>query len=112
LQSVMNNDKMKSLELVRESTSMNFIKELMVDYMKELQTHNKLPLKLAVALSDSKIIVWAEVDDNDEETEDALLLTEAKINSKYFQYGFYINSTILEKSDNLSIPPHFQTIIG
>ena len=64
-----------------------------------------------MALSDSKILVWAVVDDNDEKTEDALIIAEAKVNGKYYEKGFYLNSTIIEKSDNLSVPPHYQKII-
>lgn len=71
-----------------------------------------MPLKLALGLSESKILVWSEIKDDDEETEDALLLIEAKINGKYRPFGFYVNSTIIEESDRISIPPHYQTIIN
>jgi hypothetical protein len=106
-----NEDEVAMSKLVRQQTSMSFIKRLIYDYLKELK-QRKTPLRLALSLSDSKILVWAEIENDDEVAEDALLLAEAKINAAYSQYGFYVDSTILEKRDNISTPPpHFQTII-
>lgn len=95
---------------VRETSSRFFITKILVDYLNEIKTFNKIPIKLALGLSDSKILVWSEINDDDEATEDALLLAEARVNNKYQANGFYINSTIIEKSDNLNIPPHYQKI--
>lgn len=97
---------------MRETSSIFFIGNLVKDFIEELRTYSKIPNKLAMGMSDSKILVWAEVNDGDESTEDAVLLSEAKVNAKYHQYGFFINSTIIEKSDNLDIPPHYTKIIG
>ena len=33
-----------------------------------------------MSLSDAKILVWAEIKVNDEKTEDALILTQTKVN--------------------------------
>src|SRR5258705_3866166 len=97
---------------VRVGSTMYFISNIIKDYLQELKTQNRLPNRLALGLSDSKILVWSEINDNDNDVEDALLIAEAKVNGKYHEYGFYLNSTIIEKSDNLSIPSHYQTIIG
>lgn len=94
----------------RVSTSMYFIKNLLLDYVTELKNFKLKPSKIALDLSDAKILVWAEIEDEDEETEDALILAEAKANSKYSDYGFHITSTIVEKSDSMPIPPHYQTL--
>lgn len=96
---------------IRETSSKFFISCILKDYINELKSSQRNPLKLSMALSDSKILVWAEIDDNDEKTEDALLIAEAKVNGKYYEKGFYLNSTIIEKSDNLSTPSHYQSII-
>jgi len=96
---------------VRATNSMYFIKNLVLDYFNELMENNLHPNKLALDLSGTKILVWAEINDNDEETESALILCEAKVNSKYFKYDFNITSTIVEKSDNLEIPPHYQDVL-
>lgn len=104
-------DNNKIFSNMRSNSSQYFISSLVVDYLNELKAAGKNPLKLALGISDSKILVWSEIDDNDEEMENLLLITEAKVNGKYHPKGFYINSTIIEKSDNLNIPPHYQTII-
>jgi len=96
----------------RNSSSLYFIKNLVFDYFNELKSYNSRPVKLALDLSDAKILVWAEIEDNDEATEDALILAEAKANAKYSNYGFHISSTIIEKSDWLPVPPHYQSVIA
>ena len=104
-----NDDKIVSQ--LRSISSQHYIKALVYDYINELKSSNKTPIKLALGISDSKILVWSEIEDNDDTMEDILLLTEAKINGKYYSNGFYINSTIIEKSDNIPVPPHYQPII-
>lgn len=101
----------KAMADIRESSSKFFIRSILTDYLQELKIHRRKPLQLAMALSDSKILVWAVINDNDEETEDALLISEAKVNGKYYEKGFYLNSTIIEKSDRLATPPHYLNII-
>jgi hypothetical protein len=96
---------------MRQTTSLVQIAKLLKDYMDELKKGGLMPLKLLVALSDSKILVWSEINDDDENTEDALLIAEARINGKYHHKGFYLTSTIVEKSDNITPPPHYQPII-
>ena len=95
----------------REVSSKYFISHILADYLNELKSSGKKPLELAMALSDSKILVWAVVNDNDELTEDALLIAEAKVNGKFYDKGFYLTSTIVEKSDKLKTPLHYQKII-
>lgn len=95
----------------RNMSSMMFIQYIITDYLTELNKQERKPLSLALGLSDSKILVWAVVEDDDEATEDALLLAEARVNGKYYQHGFYLNSTIVEKSDKIPTPPHYSPII-
>lgn len=109
---LMSNDAYKLMEKTREQSTMYFVKSIVQDYIKALSSQKSLPVKLALGLSDSKILVWSEIQDDNEDMQDALLLAEAKVNSKYHNLGFYINSTIIEQSDKLDIPPHYQKIIG
>jgi hypothetical protein len=99
------------LSQMRATSTQAFVKSLIYDYLRELKENKTHPLKLAIGLSDSKILVWSEIEDDDEMTEDALLIAEAKVNGKYQAKGFYINSTIIEKSDSMEVPPHYQPII-
>lgn len=107
---VMSGDEISLASQVRNSSSKIYVKKIIFDYLEELGKLNRKPIKLAFGISDSKILVWSEIEDDDEYVEDALLITEAKINGKYHSHGFYLNSTIIEKSDNVAIPNHYQTI--
>ncbi|MFP4042533.1 MAG: hypothetical protein ACLFNL_06475 [Bacteroidales bacterium] len=89
---------------------MFFIEIMLLDYLDELRKKKAIPLRLAFDISKSKILVWAEINDDEEELEKRLILAEALVNSKYYPHGFSINSTIIEKSDNLPIPSHYKTI--
>jgi len=97
---------------MREVSSKFYVSKIVNDYINELKLSGKIPLKLAMGLSDSKLLIWSEINDNDEEMENALLIAEAKVNAKYYKNGFFINSTIIESSDNIPIPPHYQSIIS
>ena len=91
--------------LGKTAAQKHFIPRIIVDYIK-LISGNK-PLKLAFDFNDSEVLVWAEIKDRDEELEKSLLKAEAHINSKYHSYGFDMESTIVESSDNFSVPNHY-----
>jgi hypothetical protein len=93
--------------LGKTAAQKHFIPRIIVDYIK-LISGNK-PLKLAFDFNDSEVLVWAEIKDGEKELEKALLKAEAHINSKYHSYGFDMESTIVESSDNLSVPNHYNT---
>jgi hypothetical protein len=96
----------------RIQSSMYFIKGLLKEYFDSLAEFKTKPRKLGLELSDAKILVWAEINDDDEEAEDALILSEAKANAKYHDYGFHISSTIVETSDKLPVPSHYTSVIA
>lgn len=97
--------------LSRMSSSTFFIKKLVYDYIENLGAKDVKVNNLGLDLSDAKVLVWAEIEDDDEAAEDALRLLEAKINAQYAQYGFNVTSTIVEKSDFITIPSHYQSLI-
>lgn len=96
---------------VRRYSTVYFLKSLMFEYLTEIDPFKGRLRKLALGLSDSKILVWSEIENDDEAVEDALLLAEAKVNAKFFNDGFYLNSTIVEHSDNLPTPAHYQNVL-
>jgi hypothetical protein len=103
-----------SLELAgtsRKQSSQVFITHIVMEYIDELNARERKPLKLAINFSDASVLVWAVIKDDDEQTENALILSEAVINARYFKYGFHISSTILEESDNYPIPSHYQVLL-
>jgi hypothetical protein len=97
--------------LSRVTSTTYFIKNLVIDYITGINDDNISPVKIALDLSEAKVLIWAEIKDDDEETEDKLRLLEAKINAKYSQFGFNLTSTIVEESDYLSVPNHYQSLI-
>jgi len=94
----------------RTQSTKYFIKNIVSDYFKELQKFKLMPQRLAFDFSEAKILVWAQIADDDESTEDALILAEAEANAKYSDNGFYVSSTIVEESDNLKVPGHYNEI--
>lgn len=95
---------------MRNMSSQFFIEELVKEYITELNTRNVMTNQLAFDLSNAKVLVWAEINDFDEDAEDGLILAEAKTNARFSNFGFHISSTIIEKGDNLPIPPHYSSI--
>jgi hypothetical protein len=96
---------------MRQKSTEYFIGKLVFDYLKEINAAKATPEKLLVDYNDSQILVWAEVREDDEVTERALFKAEAKANAKNYAHGFYISSTILETSDQVPPPPHYQNIL-
>jgi hypothetical protein len=96
----------------RKMSSKYFIQKLVIEYINEVteRMQGSNPNKLALQLSDSQILVWSEIKDDDENAEDSLLLAEAKINAMFGDVGFHISSTILEESDNYPIPEQFSRV--
>lgn len=90
------------------NAQVHFVRGILIEYLSLLDKN--LPSKLAAYFTDSEVLVWAEIADNDEEMEKMLLVAEAKINAKYHQFGFAMETTIVEKSDNFNIPNHYQTL--
>jgi len=82
-----------------------FVPRIIVDYLNLISA--KRPLRLAFDFNDSEVLVWAEIPDNDEQLERALLIAEAHINSKYHNYGFDMETTIVEAGDSLDVPNHY-----
>jgi hypothetical protein len=85
-----------------------YISRILFEYMNEIKEQKISPIKLAFDYSDSKVLVWAEIDN--ESVEDKLILTQAKINDKYSKEGFCVSTTIVEKEDGLNIPNHYKKI--
>ena len=67
-----------------------------------------LPEKLAFDYNDNEVLIWAEVKDDDEAFQRLLIRAEARVSSKYYKFGYSLESMIMEASDNYPIPPHYQ----
>ncbi len=98
------------LRHTRVASTMHFIEKMIVDFLKEIKSRGIKYNKLALDMSNSKILAWVELKDNDEESEDELIMAEAKINAKYHNDGFHISTTIVEELDKLNVPSHYHIL--
>lgn len=94
----------------RKASSAFFIQNIIESYLLTLAEYKAKPKRLGLDLSVSKVLVWAEIEDDDENTEDALILASARINNDFSEYGFHISSTIVEAEDNIDIPNHYKQV--
>jgi hypothetical protein len=108
---LLENNTLEIAARTREAGSMLIIPELVTDYINGFKLRDIKLFSLSLQLSDSNILVWAVVNDDDEATMDQLFLLEAEVNAKYSDYGLHISTTIMEKSDNCAIPSQFQPVI-
>ena len=85
-----------------------FISNILIEYVNEIKARNIDTSKIAFDHTNSKVLVWAEVENELEE--DNLILAEAKINAKYYDDGFYVSTSIVEKEDKLTMPNHYRKL--
>lgn len=97
----------QAMTVSREAASKALISEIALEYVKQLYEKKTSIKKLAMDNSSNKILVWAEINDDDEEAELGLIRIESKINGKYMKTGISLNSTIVESSDCLKVPSHY-----
>jgi hypothetical protein len=105
--SMMENNFLPLAKETRKTTSQYFISKMLFTYMSTLKENIENVLNIGFELCDTKIMVWAEIKEDDEATEDALLIAEAKVNAEYNSDGFRLLSTIVEDCDNLQVPENF-----
>lgn len=64
-------------------------------------------VNLAFDLSGNEVLVWAVVNDDDENAERSLYLSESYANSNNKNTQFSLSVTVLEESDNIQIPSQY-----
>jgi len=96
--------------LSRSASQRQIISSILWDYLKTIKDIK--PQKLAFDYNDSEVLVWAQIDEHDEQLEKQLYLAEAAINAKYHQYGFDMTSMIVESCDNVTIPNHYKPYVS
>jgi hypothetical protein len=66
--------------------------------------------KIAFDYSNNEILVWAELKDDDWESEKGFILAAAKVNANFNKFGYDITITFVEESDGLPVPNHYHEI--
>ena len=87
-----------------------FVSDIIIKYIDLIK--DNLPEKLAFDYDDNEVLIWAEVKDDDENIERALIRAEAKISAAYFEHGYCLNTMIMEASENYPIPNHYSIVKG
>ena len=83
------------------------VRDIIVSYFERLNKEKGHPVSLAFSITHSKVFFWAQINDDDEASENALLIAEAYANDKFYDIGLNISTTIIEDSDNLPVPAHY-----
>gem|GEM_PF-952050 len=109
--SVISGDLFHALKTTRGSTTEFFVKNIVRQFVDDYIAKKINAIVVALSHSDSEVRIWAVTDDNDYATENMLFDSEASINAKFHQYGFYFSVTIVEASDGIAVPSNFQIII-
>jgi hypothetical protein len=104
-----NNDEL--LNEAKERLSIQFLQKALQAYGAEIANSEHQPLKIALNHTDSKLLVFAVIRDDDEATEDMLLSAAAEVNYKFEKYGIFVSTMIIEESDNYPIPSHYTPLI-
>ncbi len=103
-----NDDEMARLNKI--TAQRHFVSKIIFAYIQLIGKQQ--PRKLAFDFNDSEVLVWAEINDDDDTMERFLILAEAKINAKYHDFGFDMTTMLVEACDQLSVPNHYQVFIG
>ena len=98
-----NLDKMAAFNM--ETARQHFATRLLTDYLSQVY---HLPFRtLAFSFYDFSLLVWVEINDDDEVTENTLVRIGSKILAKYDDYGFKIEEMIVETSEKLPVPSNY-----
>ncbi len=100
----------ETMSLIRKGTSGYFLENIVLGYLSILELEQIVPEKIAFDISENKVLVWLEINDDDEKAEFGLIRAEAKVNSDFYSSGIQLDSVIVEKSDKLQIPSHYRPL--
>lgn len=87
-----------------------YVEQLVNVYVKELKNRSVKLNKLSFDLRDSRILVWAEIKQDDDNSENGLILSEGKVNFEFQKEGLHLSTTIIEDCDNVLAPPHYVSL--
>jgi hypothetical protein len=103
------------VKTMRSVSNKYFIEQVTLAFINEMVKRNAKPKRLAFSLTPSTILVWAEIKDDDQNVQDQLILTEAKVNSEFKDAHFALDVMVVEESDKIKVPRHYitlQSILG
>jgi hypothetical protein len=106
-----NNNILGMISSVNQIAAQLTVRQIVYDYIKQIKQQQIDLNKLAFDLSSNRILIWAEINDDDEISENKLITAESIVNANYFDKTNYcLVSTIVESSDNIQVPPHYSYV--
>ncbi len=66
--------------------------------------------KIAFEWNGRKVMVWVEIQDGQSSLEDEFYAAEARTNAAFEQYGFSVDTFIVEEQDRCEVPPHYSIL--
>jgi hypothetical protein len=101
---------LKTITSIMQSQANDYYrKNITIGFLDKVLNNSTIDLtKLGVNYSQNSVLIWAEINDNDTNSERELILLKAELNAKYSSLGYRTSITIVENSDNLSIPTNYQ----
>lgn len=85
-------------------------KKIALDYLDNLIKIDCNLNQLAINYNMNSVLIWSVIEDDDEQSEDCLIMLQAKLNAMYQDKGYRISTTIVEKSDPIPMPSHYREI--
>lgn len=102
-------DTEKLLRMNKDAYLKQVYLRLIREYFSKLMQMDK-PNSIGVNFKNSNMLIWAEISDENEILEDNLIRLQAETNAMFQDSGLNVNTTIVESSDHLKMPPHYEAI--
>lgn len=96
---------------MRDAMTRGISMGLVLSFLNELLGKRKsAPKKVAFHLAKAKVYAWIEIEDDNQEAEKAVFLSEAKVNFDFSDYNLSLSTTVVESSDEMEVPAHYQSV--
>lgn len=86
-----------------------FFLEMLTEYIESGISENEAIIKLAFSFENKNLLVWAEIEDDNEKVEFELFSLAGKINAEFFEYGFQVQTTVVEQYEKIELPKNFRS---
>lgn len=97
---------------VKKDSTEEIVKRVIYEFLSTLFKRDPKIEQVAFDFSHDKILAWFNIKADDFETEDAIILSAAQTNASYYEdTGISIESIIVEDTDGIPVPAHFQSVV-
>ena len=107
---IINNDYDKVMQETTNAAMQYFTINILKKYVAVINSMRIKPLLLGVYHGNREILIWSEINDDDDNTESQLFIAEAKVNASFIESGIFLNTTIVEKSDKIKMPKQYKLL--